>query len=364
MVRRTLADGKPGALRKARGAGVNSFERWRRLAQPELPPLCDKYDPAVAGREIMWWATTMLSKSKVRGNTISGYLSSVRRHVASIIGALPIEPVTFRDYLHRVRQSDPPSKPKAAATPRLLRAAVRHTPEPAVAAAIILQFHGMGRASAFAYPRRAEFDPAYDVTWRDVYMQALTPGGEPLLFINHRRGKTDTYNTGSFKAFAPTGDDLCPIAAIKALKQATQDAGLRTGLDDPVFVLTHRGRRGNTSPGRLLSVNDISQAVKVGAESIGLQPDDYGSHSIRAGAAKTAKDAGIPDSEIKIRGDWVTDCFLIYARTSPDRLRLLRDALSVGRVRAGGAEATEYERLAAALRHQASVSHPFSEHTV
>ncbi len=83
-----------------------------------------------------------------------------------------------------------------------------------MAAAIILQFHGMGRASSFAYPRRAEFDSAYDITWRDIYMQPLSPGGEPLLFINHRRGKTDVYNTGSFKAFAPTGDHLCPVAAI------------------------------------------------------------------------------------------------------------------------------------------------------
>ena len=311
----------------------------------------------------MWWASTMLSKSRIRGNTIGGYLSSIHRHVASIIGSLPIEPITFRDYLHRVRQSDPPSKPKAAATPELLRAAVHHTKEPAVAAAIILQFHGMGRASAFAYPRRAEFDPAYDITWRDVYMQPLTPGAEPLLFINHRRGKTDTYNTGSFKAFAPTGDKLCPIAAITELKRAARDAGLRTGLDDPVFVLTYKGELGNVAPGRLLSVDDVSRAVKVGAESIGLKRSDYGSHSIRAGAAKTAKDAGIPDSEIKIRGDWVTDCFLIYARTSPDRLKLLRDALSLGRVRAGGAAATEYERLAAALRHQAVASHPFSERT-
>ncbi|MDQ4078353.1 MAG: tyrosine-type recombinase/integrase [Chloroflexota bacterium] len=107
------------------------------------------------------------------------------------------------------------------------------------------------------------------------------------LILTLRYSKTDQEGAGR-NVGIPYGSnpDTCPVRALKAWLGA---AGIDEG---PLF----RGvdRHGNVSD-RALSGRAIALIVKRCVEAIGLDPDSYAGHSLRAGLATSAAAAGVSE---------------------------------------------------------------------
>ena len=107
------------------------------------------------------------------------------------------------------------------------------------------------------------------------------------LVVTLRRSKTDQEGAGA-KVGIPYGSSpaTCPVRGVRAWLQA---AGITTG---PVF----RGvdRWGNMSTQRLTD-QTIARVVKRAAHDAGLSADRYAGHSLRAGLATAAAEAGVSE---------------------------------------------------------------------
>ena len=95
------------------------------------------------------------------------------------------------------------------------------------------------------------------------------------------------------------------------------------GADDatPLYYYAERSKASAKKSAKLryISALDISNAVKDGADKIGLfHPDigyersDVSSHSLRAGGAMAMHLAGVDTNIIRKQGRWKSDTFLMY----------------------------------------------------
>lgn len=110
------------------------------------------------------------------------------------------------------------------------------------------------------------------------------------LVVNIRRSKTDQEGEGA-QLGIPRGRDkrLCPVRAVEAWIAA---AGLQEG---PLFRPVNR--HGHVKAAALKDV-EVWRLVKRLAAACGYDPADYGGHSLRAGLATAAAQAGAEERDI------------------------------------------------------------------
>ena len=101
--------------------------------------------------------------------------------------------------------------------------------------------------------------------------------------IRIRRSKTDQEGTGDFVS-VPYGSRLRPV---RALKDWLRAAGITEG---PVFRPIRRG--GSVVEPDRLTDRSVGNIVKAHAEAVGLDPDVFSGHSLRAGFVTSALQAG------------------------------------------------------------------------
>ncbi|KAF4134673.1 hypothetical protein GN958_ATG16145 [Phytophthora infestans] len=70
----------------------------------------------------------------------------------------------------------------------------------------------------------------------------------------------------------------------------------------------------STSPGRTLTSNALVDAIKTTAASVGADPSQFGTLSMRSGGATALFAAGTDRLTIKLFGRWSADAFEIYTR--------------------------------------------------
>ena len=113
------------------------------------------------------------------------------------------------------------------------------------------------------------------------------------LVVTVAKSKTDQEGAGR-PIGIPYGSNLltCPVRSLDAWMQA---ARISSG---PVFLPVDRhGRLDPAQRGRLSPVA-VNSLVKTYARRIGLDPDRYGAHSLRAGLATSAAEAGASERAI------------------------------------------------------------------
>ncbi len=110
------------------------------------------------------------------------------------------------------------------------------------------------------------------------------------LAVTIRRSKTDQEGAGRTVGI-PYGShyESCPVRALRAWLAA---AGIAHG---PLFQAIDR--HGHLLPGRL-SAQGVARAVKRAAVAAGLDPTQYAGHSLRAGLATAAAEAGVSERAI------------------------------------------------------------------
>lgn len=216
-------------------------------------------------------------------------VSTIRRHVAGLrsLARLAGVPATWplADVLRGLARSQAARERHQAAPigiPELARMVATLAPAPGQepehwqvqARAVLL----LGWASAL---RRSELAA---LAWSDV---DEVPGG---LVLRIRRSKTDQLGAGALVGVrrAVRRVDLCPVAALLAWREIVGPIGL-------VF----RGIRRNGEIGDSINDRTICRIVGRVAEAAGLGAGLWSGHSLRAGFATEAADAGLQEHRIR-----------------------------------------------------------------
>ena len=74
---------------------------------------------------------------------------------------------------------------------------------------------------------------------------------------------------------------------------------------------------------------ELQKFIKTCVRSIGLDPDMYGSHSLRRSGALYLHSLGVPLEDIMCAGHWKSLAVLAYLATPPDRKRFIQDCVAV-----------------------------------
>lgn len=320
LVYRKVTGPKAGGA-PPRTTGWKRFQKFQLLHH--LPPLSRGDDPVDVGEQLLWFATYLYEHTCLRGNTITGYVSTAKLHADLITGSSAQLPGPTTAFFRRIRAEDGTPNARAACTPPLAResANVAGDSDVALEASILLLWYGTRRVS-FASHHSATKPSDWELTWSCVRFAVDDETHREIAFVHYKHSKAQLYNQGGVQSFfAIPGSRYCPVAALKRLHSQCHALGC-AGPSDPVF------RRRS---GRLVTARSIGATIKIAAKNLGLNPDRYGSHSFRIGSANTAFDRGISMEELKVHGLWASDAFLDYVRTSPKRARVMSDALCLDR---------------------------------
>ena len=103
-----------------------------------------------------------------------------------------------------------------------------------------------------------------------------------MVCIHLKRSKTDPFRHRVDIYLGRTARDLCPVAALLAIRPA---------VEGPLFVF---------SDGSPLTRDKLVDAVRHVLGRAGISAAGYSGHSFRIGAATTAAQAGLEDSVVKM----------------------------------------------------------------
>jgi integrase len=208
--------------------------------------------------------------------TIHRNLTSIRVHHADAgfpIGTLPGLGNTLANVRRRIGVA---TKAKRALLPEHLRAISAALPDTPVGArdrVVVLLGWAVGQ-------RRA------DIATIAVEDLTFEPAG---LRVRIRKSKTDQDRRGMTVDVSPGADGACPIAALRAWLAIS---GIRSGP-----VLRAIGKAGRLSD-RALAGSIVSRIVQRAVRLIGLDPEEYGGHSLRRGLVTSAIHAGKSEESI------------------------------------------------------------------
>ena len=117
--------------------------------------------------------------------------------------------------------------------------------------------------------------------------------------------KTDQFREGAWVPIARTGSDICPVSMMERyfhLADINRDAKkfLFRGLTQ-----TRGGYR--LRPSDWISYSRVRELLLDKLKAVGLDPKQFGLHSLRSGGASAAANAGVPDRWFKRHGRWLSE---------------------------------------------------------
>ena len=128
-----------------------------------------------------------------------------------------------------------------------------------------------------------------------------------------RGSKTDQRRRGCTRRLNRTGQGIDAVDAVASMLRARGDEWLRNPFR-PLFEL---------ESGKAISRSQVSEALKLGATALGLDPRRYATHSLRRGGITAMAAAGIPTEVIRRWGRWLSDCWRRYVFGTAEELRNL-----------------------------------------
>ena len=163
-------------------------------------------------------------------------------------------------------------------------------------AAFCLAFAGFLRTGKFTYTAKDLSDPEFSqwfltrqsVTLHEDHLELLLPAS-----------KTDSFRQGVRLLIAASGDEACPVQALRHLFKWEALS------DSPLF-------QWEGAFTRQLVINKLREVLAL----LGIE-GHYSGHSFRRGAATSAREAGCSDSEIQLMGRWASDSYRLYIVTHP-----------------------------------------------
>ena len=121
------------------------------------------------------------------------------------------------------------------------------------------------------------------------------------------KSKTDQYREGSWVVVATTGNLTCPVAMLRRYLALAglEDFDSEDFLFKPVVLKKSINKYVPKKGG--LSYNRCREILQFALTEVGLNPKQYGLHSLRAGGASAAAAIGVSDRLIKKQGRWKSD---------------------------------------------------------
>lgn len=181
--------------------------------------------------------------------------------------------------------------------------------------ALVICFFGVLRISAVTVKSRSTWDTDKIVRRNDVY---FTSNGCTL---NVRYSKTNQFSEHSQIVVLPLIHDhpLCPTTSLlRFLSVAGQ-------VPENYPLLSRQSAHGYLP----LTQDTVRRRMQSLLASMGLSSAQYGTHSLRRGAATWLMVCGVPLHIIKTLGDWKSDC--VYKYLKPDELQKFKIMNEVSR---------------------------------
>jgi hypothetical protein len=127
--------------------------------------------------------------------------------------------------------------------------------------------------------------------------------------VRIKKHKGDQMGKGYTRRLRRNDHGVCLVKALVALFRGSPSVAAA----EP--ALSYASRSGIGAVNR----SDISGAIKAAAASLGEDPNDFGTHSLRIGCATAMADLGLQDGFIMWFGDWQSPSYRSYCRATTDR---------------------------------------------
>ena len=101
-----------------------------------------------------------------------------------------------------------------------------------------------------------------------------------------------------FPLLESQGSSLCPVWGIKNMIELVPASG-----EKPAFCY---------SSGQLIAYSTFNKFLKAQIKKLGMSDDSWSTHSFRQGGITYLAACGVPEKQIKILGDWKSDCYKQY----------------------------------------------------
>ena len=165
---------------------------------------------------------------------------------------------------------------------------------------IVLQF-GNGNPSELQIACLIALGFAAFLRWddlKDLRCCHLQMTSEHMVITLTKR-KNDQFREGSVILVARTGSRTCPVSLTEKLLLTGRHKG-----SDYLFRKVCHTKYGFSFRPQQLTYSRATELFKKHLKAIGLDPSQYGLHSLRSGGASTAAAAAIPDRLLMRHGGW------------------------------------------------------------
>ena len=123
------------------------------------------------------------------------------------------------------------------------------------------------------------------------------------------RSKTDIYREGNYVYISAPGSQYCPVSVLRKYMNL---AGIHDNSDLPLFrpLVFHRSDSSYTLRDGKMSYSSCREILRDSLKQLGLNPDDYGLHSLRSGGITSVVHNScnsVSERLLKLHGRWKTD---------------------------------------------------------
>lgn len=257
--------------------------------------------PLPASEEVLLLYVTYLYKRNLKHGTIKVYLAAARSlHIRNSY-IFPTECHKLNLALRAVANDSPPPKRKLPITYDLLERMYKlhgfAYNDLVYWTAICVGFFGCLRAAEFTV--KDDFDPQYNLTINDVSFSS--ENDVPYVTLYLKRTKT---GGGVSVVIGCSKTKVCAYCMLQKLLEARK---IFQSNHPALFIFSN---------GQPLNKQLLVRHLRFCLSCLGLQPDMYSGHSLRAGSATTAGTKQFQSWEVKSLGRWASQCYNIYIRST------------------------------------------------
>ena len=300
---------------------AQSTQRVYASGKREYLAFCRAFDtpPLPATEQKLVKFTAFLANQGLKHQTMKSYLSATRHLQIECGGGDPrVESMPLLELALRGakrEQAGAAKRTRLPITPRVL-SRLRdvwslEASDPDIVMMWAVCCVGFFRSGELVVSDSGAFDPNQHLSFRDVTVD--DPKHPNRIFLRIKQSKTDPFRKGITICLSKTGQQLCPVAALLSYLV------MRGKEDGPLFHL-----RGGGPLMRAQLVSRLRRALSWA----GLDPEKYGGHSFRVGAATTAAMCGVPVDVIKTLERWRSQAYQLHIRIPDPQLSEISKCLA------------------------------------
>ena len=280
-----------------------STKRTYSSVQRQFTDFCNTYSlcPVPATEVTLLLYITHLNKKALAHASVLVHLAAIRNlHIESGFGGPNIQCPQIKQALRAVKEWGPKPVAKSPIKLQLLMdmwvSLTGTSHELLWKAVLAVAFYGGLRASEYAATQAKS-----DSYPRISAVQYKRQQGHIIMYFTVTQTKTSA--SGIVIPYGCAGHAVCAVCAVKDyLNLRCKHSQVEP--HDPLFLYN----------GKPVAKSDVDHLIKSLVKIQGLPIQEYTTHSLRAGAASTAAEAGFKDWEVQNLGGWRSNVYQSYIR--------------------------------------------------